>query len=103
MKKINPSYGGYFKHEGKIYKAMEPEDWGTCKGCDFKPDGCKAPDNLCCSGRIYKDVTDTITDELVDSERKYHPIAVISVLLTGATIFGYLIFKITIKIINFLQ
>lgn len=98
MKRINPSTGGYFKHEDKVYLAMVPEEYGTCKGCDFKIDFCQAPDNLCCSGRIYKDVTDTITDELVD-DRKYNPITVASVLLTGALIFGYGIYKLIINYI----
>lgn len=99
MKRINPSTGGYFKHGDKVYRAMVPEEYGTCKGCDFKIDFCQAPDNLCCSGRIYKDVTGTITDELIDEEYKYGCIPVFSVLLAGAIAVGYGIYKLIINYI----
>jgi len=98
--RINPSVGGYFKHEGRIYQAKKATELGKCYECCFhKLFGnhyeCWAPP-VNCAGKIFEDVTDTVDVELVD-DKKYNPLAVLSVLLTGTVIFWFMIYKLIIK------
>lgn len=71
MKKINPSIGGYFKHNNLVYLAKEPVEPGFCAGCCFHSrfkahTECSAPNGLNCSGKIFEDVTGRVEVELID-------------------------------------
>jgi hypothetical protein len=68
---INPSIGGYFRHNNLIYLAKEPTEQGSCAGCCFhrkynKHTECDSPNALNCSGKIFQDVTENIEVELVE-------------------------------------
>jgi hypothetical protein len=70
QQKYNPPIGGYFKHEGRIYIADEPDEHGKCFGCCFyriygNHFECWAPP-VNCAGKIMVDVTDVVDAELIE-------------------------------------
>jgi len=97
-KKIEPQLGGYFKLEGRIYRAIEPTEHGQCHGCCFHQTygnhfECWAPP-INCGGKIMVDVTGTVTDELIDDGGGSNIIPIIRVIAVVAVVLGFILYNL---------
>lgn len=102
-KQIRPTLGGFFKENDKIYLAKKASVPATCVGCCFYSrfpahSECSGPDNLVCKDLIFEDVTDSVIEQVIESD-KYGCFPLFSFLGAGAAAAAYAIYCLIVNMI----
>jgi hypothetical protein len=94
---LNPPVGGFFRLDGRIYKALSTDQY-SCSGCCFFHEktnsiGCHIPVCVDCDMKVFKDVTNVFQElgvELIDEDPRKVNIWPLLILL-GVAIWGIII------------